>query len=424
MGYEKVTLKNGVRVITNTMPHTKSASTIFYYGVGSRFEPERIAGISHFIEHMVFKGTPKRRTAKDISEAIEGVGGVLNASTGRETTNYWAKVASTHFPLAFDVLSDMLLNAAFDQNEIEKERKVIIEELHATLDSPPELVNEIINEVIWGKTPVGRDIGGNDETVGRINREDLLGYMHKFYLPSDMVVSVAGNVSHEDVVKRVEETLGKLPSGERPRPTPAQFLNGGEPRVQIHNKETEQANLCLAVPALNYSDPRRYILSMLDSILGSGMSSRLFQQIREEQGLAYTVESYSSQLSDSGAWIVYSGVDPDRIDDTITAIIGEMDKVRQERVPETELTKVKEYNKGRMLLSLENTQAVASWAGGQELLLGRILTVEEVVENIEAVTSQQVQEMAQELFQPAKLRLAVVGPYENQEDRFKALLKF
>jgi len=424
MGYDKTTLKNGVRVITNSMPHTQSVSTILYYGVGSRYEEDRIAGISHFIEHMVFKGTSKRPTAKDISEAIEGVGGILNASTGRETTNYWAKVARNHFPLAFDVLSDMLLHANFDPNEIEKERKVIIEELHATLDSPPDLVNEIISEVIWGQQPVGRDIGGSDATVGQISREDLLTYMKKFYLPSDMVVSVAGNISHEDVLKRVEETLGQLPSGERPKASPAQHLNGDNPRLKIHFKETEQTNLCLAVPALHYSDPRRYILSMLDTIMGSGMSSRLFQQIREEHGLAYTVESYSSQLSDTGAWIVYSAVDPERIDDTITAIIRELNELRQERVPETELTKAKEYNKGRMLLSLENTQAVASWGGGQELLLDRILTVEEVVEQIEAVTTEQIQDMAQELFRPEKMRLAVVGPYQNQDERFRDLLKF
>ncbi len=424
MGYDKTILKNGVRVISNSMPHTQSVSTILYYGVGSRYEEDRIAGISHFIEHMVFKGTKKRPTAKDISEAIEGVGGVLNASTGRETTNYWAKVAKQHFGLAFDVLSDMLLNANFDPNEIEKERKVIIEELHATLDSPPDLVNEIINEVIWGKQPVGRDIGGNDETVGGIKRDDLLGYMKHFYLPSDMVVSVAGNVTHEEVVRRVEETLGQLPAGDRPTAIAAQVLNGSEPLLQIHFKETEQANLCLGVPGLHYNHPQRYVLSMLDTIMGSGMSSRLFQQIREEQGLAYTVESYASQLSDTGAWIVYSGVDPEQIDPTITAILGEMNKIRQERVPETELTKVKEYNKGRMLLSLENTQAVASWAGGQELLLGRILDVEEVVEKIEAVTSEQIHELAQELFQPEKLRLAVVGPYQDEDERFRSLLKF
>ncbi|MEI6046581.1 MAG: pitrilysin family protein [Chloroflexota bacterium] len=424
MGYEKTTLANGMRVISNSMPHTQSVSTILYYGVGSRYEEDRVAGISHFIEHMVFKGTSKRPTAKEISEAIEGVGGVLNASTGRETTNYWAKVAKQHFPLAFDVLSDMLLNPKFDPNEVEKERKVIIEELHATLDSPPELVNELINHVIWDKQPVGRDIGGNDETVGGISREDLLDFMKKFYLPSDMVISVAGNLTHDNLVRQVEETLGQLPTGERPLPLPTQHIDSTEPRLQIHFKETEQANLCLAVPGLNYADPKRYILAMLDTIMGSGMSSRLFQQIREEQGLAYTVESYANQLSDTGAWIVYSGVDPERIDQTITAIIGELDKIRQERVPETELTKAKEFNKGRMLLSLENTQAVASWAGGQELLLNRILTVEEVVEQIEAVTTEQILEMAQELFQVEKLRLAVVGPYENQDDHFRALLKF
>jgi predicted Zn-dependent peptidase len=423
MGYIKTQLKNGVRVITNSMPHTQSVSTILYYGVGSRYEEDRIAGISHYIEHMVFKGTKKRPTAKDISEAIEAVGGVLNASTGREITNYWAKVPKTHFALSFDVLSDMLLNANFDPAEIEKERKVIIEELHQTLDSPPDLVNEDINQVLWGEQAVGRDIGGSDATVGSISREDLLGYMKKYYLPADMVVSVAGNIEHDEVVRLVEDTLGQLPAGERPIAGPAKALDGG-PRLHIYFKETEQANLCLAVPSLNYTDPRRYVLSMMDTIMGSGMSSRLFQEIREQRGLAYTVDSYSNQLSDTGAWIIYSGVDPDNIDDTIRAIIGEMKKLREEKVPEAELVKAKEYNKGRMLLGLEDTRSVASWAGGQELLLDRILTVEEVVSYIEAVTTDQIFELAQEMFQPENLRLSVVGPYQDQDERFRELLKF
>jgi predicted Zn-dependent peptidase len=423
MGYIKTQLKNGVRVITNSMPHTQSVSTILYYGVGSRYEEDRIAGISHYIEHMVFKGTKKRPTAKDISEAIEAVGGVLNASTGREITNYWAKVPKTHFALSFDVLSDMLLNANFDPAEIEKERKVIIEELHQTLDSPPDLVNEDINQVLWGEQAVGRDIGGSDATVGSISREDLLGYMKEYYLPADMVVSVAGNIEHDEVVRLVEDTLGQLPAGERPIAGPAKALDGG-PRLHIYFKETEQANLCLAVPSLNYTDPRRYVLSMMDTIMGSGMSSRLFQEIREQRGLAYTVDSYSNQLSDTGAWIIYSGVDPDNIDDTIRAIIGEMKKLREEKVPEAELVKAKEYNKGRMLLGLEDTRSVASWAGGQELLLDRILTVEEVVSYIEAVTTDQIFELAQEMFQPENLRLSVVGPYQDQDERFRELLKF
>ncbi|MBN9391389.1 MAG: insulinase family protein [Chloroflexi bacterium] len=423
MGYEKTQLKNGVRVITNAMPHTQSVSTILYYGVGSRYEEDRIAGISHYIEHMVFKGTKKRPTAKEISEAIEGVGGVLNASTGREITNYWAKVPKENFELSFDVLSDMLLNANFDPAEIEKERKVIIEELHQTLDSPPDLVNEDINAVLWGAQPVGRDIGGSDETVGGITREDLLTYMKQYYLPADMVVSVAGNIQHDEVVKLVEDTLGQLPAGERPVARPAKTLEGG-PLVHVYFKETEQANLCLAVPSLNYTDPRRYILSMMDTIMGSGMSSRLFQEIREERGLAYTVDSYTNQLSDTGAWVIYSGVDPDNIDDTIRAIVDELKKLRDEKVPEAELEKAKKYNKGRMLLSLEDTRSVASWAGGQELLLDRILTVEEVVHFIDAVTVDQIHELAQEMFKPENLRLSVVGPYKDQDDRFRELLKF
>ena len=423
MAYIKTQLNNGVRVITNSMPHTQSVSTILYYGVGSRYEDDRVAGISHFIEHMVFKGTRKRATAKEISEAIEGVGGVLNASTGREVTNYWAKVPKTHFAMSFDVLSDMLLNANYEPTEIEKERKVIIEELHQTLDSPPDLVNEVISQVIWGDQPVGRDIGGSDATVGAISRDDLLSYLKKYYLPADMVVSVAGNVEHNEVLALVEQTLGQLPAGERPVAGPAQALEGG-PRQHIYFKDTEQTNLCLAVPAVSYGDPRRYVLSMLNTIMGSGMSSRLFQEIREERGLAYTADSYSSQLSDTGAWIVYSAVDPERVNETIEAIIGELNKIRQEKVPASELTKAKEYNKGRMLLSLENTTSVASWAGEQELLLDRIYTVDEIVERIEAVTTDQILDLAQEMFRTENLRLAVVGPYQNEEDRFKSLLKF
>ncbi|NWJ48297.1 MAG: insulinase family protein [Chloroflexi bacterium] len=423
MGYEKTTLNNGVRVISNSMPHTQSVSTILYYGVGSRYEEDKLAGISHFIEHMVFKGTNKRPTAKAISEAIEAVGGVLNASTGREVTNYWAKVPKAHFPLAFDVLSDMMLNAKFDPNEIEKERKVIIEEIHMTLDSPPDLANEIIANVIWGDQPAGRDIAGNDETVGGIKREHLMSYLQKNYLPADMIVSVAGNIEHAEVVKMVEATLGQLPAGERPAAKPTVAVNGG-PRQKIYFKETEQTNLCVAVPSLAYVDPRRYILSILDTIMGSGMSSRLFQEIREERGLCYTVDSYASQMSDTGAWIVYSGVDPDNTDETITAILGEMRKIRDERVSDAELLKAKEYNKGRMLLGLEDTRAVASWAGNQELLLDRILTVEEVVERIEAVTAEQIQELAKEMFTDENLRLSVVGPYKDQDERFLNLLKF
>ncbi len=423
MGYEKTQLNNGVRVITNAMPHTQSASVILYYGVGSRYEEDRIAGISHFIEHMVFKGTAKRPTGKDISEAIEGVGGVINASTGREVTSYWAKVPKTHFGLAFDVISDMLLNSNFDPTEMEKERKVIIEEIHATLDSPGDLVDEVINNVIWGEQPVGRDIAGSDATVTGITRDDMLTYMKKYYLPADMVVSAAGNLTHEQVLKVVEGTLGQLPAGERPIAGPAVALNGG-PRQSIFYKDTEQANLVLGVPALHYSDPRRYIQSVMDMIMGGGMSSRLFQEVREERGLAYSVGSYSVQMSDTGAWLVYGGVDPENIDETMTAILGVMDKMRQERVLENELHKIKEYYKGRTLLGLEDTRAVASWAGGQELLMDRIMTVEEVVAQIEAVTADQVLELAQELFQHDRLRLAVVGPYKDEDDRFRELLKF
>ena len=420
MGYEKTTLPNGVRIVTNTMPHTRSVTTIINYGVGSRYEEAHLSGISHFIEHMIFKGTTKRPTAAEISEAIEGVGGITNASTGRETTSYWAKVADKDFNLAFDVLTDMLLNSNFDPDEIEKERKVIIEELNSTLDSPPDLVNEIINEVVWGNTPVGRDIGGTEATVSTIGRDDLLRYMKHLYLPGSIVVSVAGNIEHARVVEMVAATLGALESGTHPEATAAHPLEDGA-SVRLVSKETEQTNLCLAVPALPYDHPQRYVLALLDTILGGGMSSRLFQEIREKRGLAYTVESYASQLSDTGAMIIYAGVDPERADETIEAIIGELRRIATEPIPATELRKAKEYNKGRMLLGLEDTRSVASWAASQELLLNRIYTPEEVVVQLEAVTGDDITALATELFAPGKMRLAIIGPHDDPA-RFERLL--
>lgn len=421
--YEMTRLDNGLRVLTSSMPHTRSASILVYYKVGSRYEASEISGVSHFIEHMLFKGTEKRRTPQEISEAIEGLGGSLNAATGREYTSYSAIVPSQHYALAMDVLTDMLRHARFDKRELDRERSVIIEEINSTLDSPPDLVGQLIDEVMWGDQAVGRDIAGTRETVSAISREKMLDYLGSHYLPEASIVTVAGDITHEQVVREIREGLGAVPGGkEIPIYDQATSRHDG-PQLKLMNKDTEQANVCIGLPALSYNDPDRYVQQMLDGVLGSGMSSRLFIEIREKRALAYSVASYVESFSDTGSFILYAGVDNERLDSCIEGMMHELDRLRQDRVPATELNKVKEYHKGGMLLALESSRAVASWGGRQELLQNRIMSVDEVIAQIDAVTPQAVQDLAQKLFQNNNLSLAVVGPFEDEE-RFRKLLSF
>jgi predicted Zn-dependent peptidase len=419
--YKKAVLANGLRVLTVTMPHTRSVTIAIYLGVGSRFEPQELGGVSHFVEHMLFKGTTNRPTAAEISEAIEGVGGILNAGTSREYTVYWAKVPAPYFSRSLDVLIDMLLNSKFELSEVDRERQVIVEELHMNLDSPSDLVGDLIDEVVWPDQPLGRNVLGTEETLASTGRDELVGYVAEHYVANNILISVAGQVEHEDVVSQVEAALGKL----EPRslllaePAANQQL---VPRLKVHTKDTEQGNLIIAVPALSYREPDRYSQGIMDTILGHGMSSRLFVEIRERQGLAYSVSSYVSQYADAGALMVYAGVQPDQAERAILGILLEMRKLAETAVPASELTKAKEYNKGRLLLSLEDTRGVATWIGGQELLMGEVLSVDEIMARIDSVTAQDVQRMARQLFDGEKLNLAIVGPFSD-ETRFASLLK-
>jgi predicted Zn-dependent peptidase len=419
--YQKTTLENGLRVVTGSMPHTRSASILIYYKVGARYEPKDVSGISHYIEHMLFKGTRKRRTPQEISEAIEGLGGSLNAMTDREYTAYSAIVPSQHFGLAFDVLTDMLRESRFDPEEVERERAVIIEEINGTLDSPPDLVNEAIDAVMWGDQPIGRPVAGTRETVAAISRAQMLDYLGRHYVPRATVVSVAGQVEHDAVVDTVRRTLGAASEGGAPAPYEPARPAGAGPRVQIVEKDTEQAHLCIGLPALSYMDPDRYAQQLLDSILGGGMSSRLFVEIREKRALAYTVASYVDNFHDAGGLILYAGVDNERVGSCISGMLHELDRLRQQAPSAEELRKVKEYNKGSLLLALESSRSVASWGGRQELLLDRIYDVDEVIERIEAVTPDDVQRLAGRLFQQSQLNLSVVGPFADG-DEFRELL--
>jgi predicted Zn-dependent peptidase len=407
------------------MPHTRSAAVQIYVGVGARQEPPEVSGISHFVEHMVFKGTARRPHPVQIAEAIEGLGGALDASTDHEHTNYRALVPHVHMATALDVLTDLLRGSRFAPGEIKKERAVIIEEINSTYDAPGEIVDLAFDGLLWGDHPLGRDIAGSRQSVRRIKRPDLLAHVERHYRPDAIVISVAGNVTHEEVVAEstrlwgdlVPSTNGSTPAATTlPKPT---SISG--PRVTMYKKDTEQTNLIVGVPALPYTHPARYAQDVLDAILGGGMSSRLFESVRENLGLAYSVSSFLRTYGDVGAFGVHAAVDNERVGDTLEAIMQELSRARQSLVPELELRKVKEYIKGHTLLSLERSSYVAHWAGWQELMLGRIQLVDDVLERVEEVTADDLLGLAQELFATEKLHLAVVGPSGSTPVYRKAL---
>ncbi|TET17734.1 MAG: insulinase family protein [Dehalococcoidia bacterium] len=419
--YQKMVLDNGLRIVSSAMPHTRSVCICIFIGTGSRYEMAEQAGLSHFVEHLCFKGTERRPTAKELSETIDGVGGILNGGTDKELTVYWAKVARTHFLLALDLLGDMLRNSKFDPVDMENERKVIVEELNMCMDSPQSRVDMLIDEVIWPAQPLGRDVAGSKETVAAIDHNMLLGYLSTHYLPSNTVVGVAGDISHNEVVDAVMSVLGDWPDGVPGSWFPAD--NGQDAsRLVVEPRKMEQAHLCLAVRGISHIHPDRFILDLLNLILGEGMSSRLFLEIRERRGLAYEIHSHVSHFHDSGSVNICAGVDPKRVDDAIEAILMELAKLREDQVSEAEIVKAKEMGKGRLMLRMEDTRNVTGWIGGQELLMGHIRTVDEVTSILDAVTASDLQRVARELFVTNRLCLALVGP-SRKERRLERLLK-
>ena len=406
--YQSSVLDNKLRVLTSTMPHTQSISMVICVGAGSRYESDELAGVSHFIEHLPFKGTESWPTARAVSEAIEGVGGVMNASTDREMTVFWCKVARLHYKTAFAVLMDMVLNSRLDPEEVEKEREVIQEELRMTYDQPSYRVDLLIDEAMWPDQAMGRDVGGTLETVADIQQKDIREYMHQQYNPANTVVAVAGNVTHEEVVDMLAETTRDW--------KPLESLdwelatdNVEGPSVKVERRHSDQTHLCLGVPGLSLTHPDRYAFNLMNTILGDGMSSRLFLNLREEQGLAYDVHSSSSNYRDTGALVVYCGVEPSKTNDAVKTIVKEFQGMHQ-APSEQELNKAREYSKGRLLLRMEDTRAVASWLGAQELLQDSVRTPEEVVESLDAVTPADIARVAKNFLNDDKMRLAVVGP--------------
>lgn len=421
--HELTRLDNGLRVLTVTMPHVQSVSLGFFMAVGSRYEGAEISGTSHFIEHMLFKGTQRWPTARDVAEAIEGRGGMFNATTGLESTLYWAKVAADDVPQAMDVLSDMLLHPTFDPVELEKERAVIVEEINYSLDAADSLAQILVSQQQWPNHPLGRDIAGTRETVAGLSRDSLLAYLADHYLPGATILGMAGHISHQEAVALADRYLGEWAPSSLATWEPAPPDHHG-PTLHVEYRPTEQAHLAFSFSAPSRSDPRRSAVRLLNVILGDGMRSRLFQEVRERLGLAYSVDSWASSLQDTGSLGIYAGVGVNRVQDTIRAILGQLDLLRQEPVPEEELERAKQFVRGRLLLSLENSFAVGSWYARQELQGPDVLEPEESLALLEAVQASDLQALATDLFQLARLNLAVVGPFAQDGDLFRKAIEF
>jgi predicted Zn-dependent peptidase len=421
MPYSRTVLANGLRLITAPMPHTRSAAISVYVGAGSRYETKAEAGISHFVEHLCFKGTAKRPTAQEISEAVDSVGGILNAATDREYTVYYAKVAEPHLELALDVLCDLVQAPLFDAGELEKERKVVLEELASVADSPGQQVDLILDELLWPEQPLGWDIAGTKESIEALTREMVVDYVRRQYVPNNMVVSIAGAIDEEAVKALLAPRLGALSAGAPDAWYPAR--NGqSAPGCELLFKRTEQTHIAIGLQGLPLDHPDRYALDLLSVLFGESMSSRLFVELRERQGLCYDVHSYVTHFLDAGSFGVYAAVDPANGPKAVGALMQELRRLAA-GVPEEELRKAKELSKGRMLLRMEDTRAVSGWLGGQEMLTGEILSPEEVVARLEAVTTDDLARVVRALLKREQLNLAVVGPHRSDR-RFLPHLEF
>ncbi len=412
--YELSTFDNGLRLVTVAMPHAYSISTRFYLAVGSRYEPPELSGASHFIEHMLFKGTERRPTPREIAMAVERVGGDLNASTSQEITAYYARVGRDHLPVAADTLIDMLRNSRFLADDVERERQIITEEINESLDIPDELVSMQFQELLWPDHPLGVDIAGTHESVAGLTRDALLEYKARSYSPARTVVAIAGPVTHQSVRDLVEPLLTDWQEDESLALHPAPPFAG--PVARALHRPVEQAHFLLGMRGLNRFDEDRFALSLLNIILGEGMSSRLFLQIREEMALAYSIYSFPGLYLDTGSFAVYAALDPENLHDAIEAVQAQLHRLREEPVNEEDLALAKSYSKGRTLLRLEDSGANAGWVGGQLVLGNVILTPDEALERIDRVTVEDIQRLARQLFRDDALALSVVGPVEEDAD--------
>jgi predicted Zn-dependent peptidase len=408
----RTTLSNGLRVITEPMPHVRSVSLGIWIGTGARRETAPQNGISHFIEHMLFKGTTSR-SAEEIAKVVDSTGGHLDAYTAKELVSYNTKVIDDHVPLAFDVLADLVLHPLFSAEDVEKEKGVILEELKMEVDNPEYLVHETFFSAFWRAHPIGRSILGTKSTLRSFTAEIVRSYYDEVYVPANIVITAAGRMEHDRIVDFAEQYFGGLPAGS---PDPGQDAPTPTPPIVLKSKRSlEQVHLCMGVPAYPIAHNRRYGCYVLSTLLGGGMSSRLFQNIREKHGLAYSIFSELNLYRDTGCLAVYSGTSTENVRRVAGMVIDEFRRLCDQGVPEDELRRAKDHLKGSLALSLESTSARMSNLARQELFFGRFFTVDEMVESIEQVTADEVQGIAREFFCGRQVGATVLGRLDGLE---------
>lgn len=421
MGEEvhKTVLNNGIKVVTRKMPHLHSVSMGVWVNVGARDESPAESGLSHFIEHMIFKGTEKR-TAFQIAKEFDSIGGQTNAFTSAENTCYHAKVMDTHLETMVDILSDIFLNSVFDEKEIENERAVILQEIAMAEDSPDEYIHILSGNNFWGKNSLGRSVLGDRENIKKFDSDTIKKFFHRFYQPERIIISVAGNLEHNHLL----EIAGPVFESIRPSDGfPERTTPDGHCMINMHFKNLEQVHICLGTKGMSITDPRRYAYSLLNIILGGNMSSRLFQEIREKRGLAYAVYSYISSYVDTGMFGAYAGVIPENAHKTTELILKEISKMKEMRVDPNELRCAKEYTKGNLMLASESNDNQMVRMAQNETHYGRYIPLQDIVEKIEAVTEDDILDLAENLFPTHRFSLTLLGPVANK-NLFDDILTF
>lgn len=411
--HKTTTLKNGLTLITIDLPHLDSVTSLVAVGAGSRYESKSINGISHFLEHMFFKGSRKYPTAEEIATIVDGIGAVNNAATDKEVTYYWIKSASKHAELSTDILSSMVKESLLKEEEIEKEKGVIVEELRMYRDNPAQYVWNLYESLQFGDQSLGWDIGGEEAIITKFNRQNFINYMDSLYSPKNMALVYAGKLP-KDVESLASKYFLDLPKRSQFKHSPYKKVKQKSARVNVFYKDTDQANLVLGLESYHRNDPKRYAARVLSVILGEGMSSRLFLEIREKRGLAYHVSCYFSPFADAGFFAVYAGLKLEKIEEGLQVIIAELEKVTKEPITDEELKKGKEMIRGRLALSSESTNFLAQYFGTKFVLDREIETFEEYLKNIDLVSREDLQEVAVELFQKQRMNLQVIGPFRNK----------
>jgi predicted Zn-dependent peptidase len=418
--YRLERLDNGLRILTAPMESAQSVTCAIMLAAGSRYETADTNGIAHFAEHMFFKGTERRPTARDISMEIDGIGGEFNAFTGKEYTGYYVKCAAESRDIALDVLVDMVRNSKFDSEEIEREKGVIVEEMNMYFDTPRDFIGGVYEELLYGDQPLGWDIIGRKETIRGATRDTFTSYLDHWYKPARMVVGVGGKIG-DGLNERIQELLGDVPQAETGEPAPVRVGDNGDARVQVRTKASDQAHVCLGVHSYPLEHPDRYVLQVLATVLGGGMSSRLFTEVRERRGLAYYVFGLNHSYTDAGTLYAQAGVDIQRIDDAVSTIARELREIADEAVPADELEKAKSFAKGRFVLQLETSQGLIMFGLRREVLESKTPDPEEILVELGKVTAEDVQRVAGDVIARRGLNLAVIGPFDDAS-RFEQLL--